>query len=128
VVERLAQIRRQFPGEPKLKIVSFTVDPEADTPEVLAAYGRTHAIDPAGWKLLTGKADDVYKLIRNAFHLGVEQNTGDEAADDGAVVHSTRLVLVGPDMQIRGYYDSNDPEAMRRIVADITRLLSQRAP
>jgi protein SCO1 len=39
--------------------VSITVDPERDTPEVLAQYARAHGANPAGWAFLTGAPDEI---------------------------------------------------------------------
>jgi protein SCO1/2 len=126
VVERMADVQRRLEGEPDLRIVSFSVDPEADTPEVLAAYGQSRAIDPQRWKLLTGNADDVLKLVRGGFMLALaraEEAEGVDLTSSGPVVHSVHLVLVDRSLQVRGYYESTDPEAMTRLVADARLLL-----
>src|SRR5262249_40475936 len=68
-----------------VKLVSFTVDPEHDTPEVLAQYAKRQKADPARWVFLTGPRDTLQKLCREAFLLG---NV------DGSLDHSTRFVLV----------------------------------
>ena len=44
---------------PKVRFVSITVDPERDTPQVLAQYARNHGADPAGWAFLTGTPAEI---------------------------------------------------------------------
>jgi protein SCO1/2 len=118
VVETLINVDRRLSQDPRLRLVSFSVDPSADTPDVLAVYARTRGMDPVRWTLLTGDVDIVYALIRDGFKLGVEQNDGDDVAKLGPIVHSTYAVLVDSGMRVRGYYDTTDPEAMVRLVRD----------
>jgi len=126
VVQRLAEVQRRLGGEPDLRIVSFSVDPAADTPPVLHTYAEARGIDAARWRLLTGTVDDVVSLVRRGFLLALARNDGsaaDTLATEGPVVHSIRLVLVDPQMRIRGYYDSSDPAAVDRLIDDTRTLL-----
>ncbi len=94
-------------------LVSFTVDPARDTPEALAAYARRYAAQPERWRFLTGKAETLHELSRNAFKL---------SNVDGTLDHSTRLVLVDGKGNIRGYYSTQEDSPVARLVADIQRL------
>jgi len=126
VVERLAHTQSRLGNEPGLAIVSFSVDPGSDTPEVLAAYGKLRNIDPGRWRLLTGPVSDVVKLIRQGFLLALERAEDGDAGQlalEGPVIHSTRLVLVDQRLRIRGYYETTDPGDMDRLVEDTRRLL-----
>jgi protein SCO1/2 len=117
VIEKIQAADQRLSHDPRIRLVSITVDPAADTPEVLAIYGRNRTIDPARWKLLTGDPDAVFALVRGGFKLGVERD--DTASPDvGPVIHSLMAVLVDGKRQVRGYYDTNDPDAMDRLVAD----------
>ncbi len=65
--------------------------------------------------------------MRKGFLLGVERadlTDVDAVAEQGPVIHSTRLALVDGAQQIRGYYDSEDPAARARLIEDIKRLLA----
>jgi protein SCO1/2 len=94
-----------------VRLVSFTIDPARDTPEVLSEYGRRYGADPDRWYFLTGPQAELHKLKRYAFKLG---NV------DGSLEHSTRFVLVDRKSRIRGYYDSSDQEKMQQLLADVT--------
>jgi len=48
----------------KVRFVSITVEPEVDTPPVLAAYASAHGADLAGWSFLTGAPADVHEVVR----------------------------------------------------------------
>jgi len=117
VIQQVQAADRRLSHDPRIRLVSVTVDPAADTPEVLAAYGRDRSIDPARWKLLTGDPDTVFALVRSGFKLGVERDDG-ASPNVGPVIHSLMAVLVDGQRQVRGYYDTNDAGAMDRLVAD----------
>jgi protein SCO1/2 len=127
LVERLAHVRRDFQGDPRVLLVSFSVDPEADTPEALGAYARMRGIDAAGWKLLTGPPESIYPFIRSGFLLAVErtERASEGDPDQGPVTHSTRLALVDGAGRIRGYYDSEDARALEELRADVRALLRE---
>ncbi|MCC6558447.1 MAG: SCO family protein [Polyangiaceae bacterium] len=87
-------------------LVTFTVDPETDTPEVLAAYARAHRAQPRRWSFLTGKLGDVETTVVKGFKIAM----GKEDAGGGifSIFHGERLVLVDRDGAIRGYYEADD--------------------
>jgi len=126
VMERMAHVQARLGTHPDLMMVSFSVDPAEDTPEVLGTYGRLRNIDPQRWRLLTGPVDDVVSLIRKGFMLALERSDapeGERLAREGPVIHSTRLVLVDRRGCIRGYYETNDVGDMKRLVSDTRALL-----
>jgi protein SCO1/2 len=102
-------------------LVTFTVDPEGDRPEVLRAYAEAHGANPGRWRFLTGERGALYRLIGDGFHLSVSPNPHPETAGD-LITHSDRLVLVDPDFRMRGTYSSGDPEAMGRLRSDLDEL------
>jgi protein SCO1/2 len=102
-------------------LVSFSVDPEKDTPKVLQAYAEKLQAEPGRWDFLTGSKSAIYKLSHDGFKLAVTD--GSDA--QGLPVHSTRMVLVDRRGQIRGYYDATEPEAITKLLADTNHLLRE---
>ena len=102
-------------------LVSFSVDPEKDTPEVLRGYAEKLQAEPARWDFLTGPKSTIYKLSHDGFKLAVSDGSDAE----GIPVHSTRMVLVDRHGQIRGYYDAAEADAMTKLVADTNHLLRE---
>jgi len=88
-------------------LVSFTVDPVRDTPEVLAGYAQAHHAAPGRWFFLTGSPAALQTLDRDVFKLG---NL------DASLNHSTRFVLVDRHARIRGYYETSEPGAIPRVI------------
>jgi protoheme IX farnesyltransferase len=99
-------------SDPDVRLVSFTVDPENDTPPTLAAYGKRYGAGPR-WTLLTGDGAALKNIRQEAFKLGEM---------GAAMAHSTRLVLVDRDLRIRGFYDSAEPGVIAQLTADIALL------
>jgi protein SCO1/2 len=114
---QMRQVQNATAEMPDLRLVSFTVDPARDTPEVLAGYARRHRADPARWVFLTGEAEKLNDLGRNTFKL---HNV------DGSLVHSTRFVLIDRASRIRGYYVNSDDDFFTRLMRDIRRLERER--
>jgi protein SCO1/2 len=109
----MAKLQQEYAGKPDVQFVSFTVDPERDTPEVLTRYAAKHQADASRWYFLTGQRDRIMRLIQQGFHLAVAAPMG---ADQGGMIpHSPRFVLVDKDARIRGYYDSRELEAFVRL-------------
>jgi protein SCO1/2 len=126
VVQRLGDIKQRLSNDPRMTIVSITVDPDGDTPAVLEAYGRAHAIDPERWRLLTGDYNYVLDLVKTSFYLPIAENEGADPRlieEMGPISHSTKFVLVDAEMQLRGYYDSNSATELKQLTAAMKRLL-----
>ena len=102
-------------------LVSFSVDPEKDTPHVLRGYAEKLHAEPKRWDFLTGRKSAIYNLSHNDFKLAVSDGS-DEA---GMPVHSTRMVLVDRYGAIRGYYEATDADAVTKLLADTSHLLRE---
>jgi protein SCO1/2 len=102
-------------------LVSFTVDPAKDTPEVLRGYAEKLQAQPGRWDFLTGPPSSIYNISRNGFKLAIS----DGSEDAGLPVHSTRMILVDRHGAIRGYYDAAEPDAMTKLLADTNHLLRE---
>src|SRR5712691_10775146 len=81
----MRQVQQASLSMPEVRLISFTVDPERDTPAALARYAVRYQAQPERWHFLTGPRQELNHLAFNAFKLG---NV------DGSLVHSARLVLL----------------------------------
>ena len=97
---RMAALAQRTAGVPALRFVSFGVDPEHDTPEVLSEYGQKLGADPARWTFLRGERPVIRALIKDGFKLAIEDGVPDSVEP---ILHSTRFVLVDGEGTIRGY-------------------------
>jgi protein SCO1/2 len=120
ISSRMSELQKPL-EKTDVHLVSVTVDPEKDTPEVLRGYASRLNAQRGRWEFLTGSKSSIYDLSRNAFKLGIAEAEG-EAKEP---VHSTRMVLVDRRGAIRGYYDALAPDAVTKLVADTKHLLRE---
>ncbi len=119
----MARLQSDLDLKGKIKLVSITVDPKRDTPEVLSRYASRFGAHPDQWFFLTGKQEEIYRLAQQGFRLGAAQVPN--SSNNPAYIHSSRLVLVDGVAKIRGYYESNDPQALHKLTHDIKLILGQ---
>lgn len=105
-------------------LVSLSVDPGLDTPEVLARYAERYGADSERWTFLTGAGEDVRELLIKRFFLPVVRD--EEAPFGTQVSHRTSLVVVDGEGQLRGYYDSGDAEQVDLLEARVRALSKAR--
>jgi protein SCO1 len=106
-----------------LQLVSFSVDPENDTPEVLAAYAKQYEADLGSWRFVTGDLEVVRKTSEQGFKLALDGKVTPGAEHFG-LFHGSHLVLVDGRGIIRGYYRTSEDQQMAQLLEDAARLAS----
>jgi protein SCO1 len=114
----MRRLQNALPDE--VHLVSFSVDPERDTPEVLAEYAKNSHANTMRWHFLTGDKNQLYDLSIKGFKLALDDTGGTDAEP---ITHSTRLVLIDKQGNIRGYYGGTDEDDMRKLFTDAAALL-----
>ncbi|MBL8912641.1 MAG: SCO family protein [Archangium sp.] len=100
---------------PQLKLVSFTVDPEHDTPEVLAAYGEKHKADFTRWTFARGERADLEKVIKDGMLQPMDMGDG---KDLNSVVHGSYFALIDGQLRVRGVYRFTEPGSVDDMLRD----------
>jgi len=116
LAKREAETGRRLP----VHLVSITLDPANDTPDVLAAYAERTGADERRWSFLSGRSDDLDRVVVRGFKSTFER--ADPAAGIGTIMHGEWFVLVDGRGALRGFYAANDDERMDAIVVDAERL------
>ena len=117
----MAKLQDEWKDKSGLKLVSFSVDPEKDTTKVLSSYADRYKADSQRWLFLTGAKEEILRLVQEGFRLSAMPVASN--GDTGSVIlHSPRFVLIDKQAQIRGYYDSRDPQAIERLKANVATL------
>ncbi len=127
---RMARIQNALAldEEDLVHLVSFSVDPNHDTPEVLRAYADRFGAQEGRWTFVTGDRTSLHNLIRDGFRLAVAERAAGEVQDsDELITHSDRFVLVDRDLRIRAYYRGTEAETVDQILRDIARLRAESA-
>jgi protein SCO1 len=117
---RITSVMKSLQGRlegSQVLLVSISVDPEHDTPQVLDAYARSFSALPDRWWFLTGSRSLIYELIRQRFKLSVMENPAPDPDGRGeAIIHSDRLALVDRGTVV-GLFDSSESKALDALIA-----------
>jgi protein SCO1/2 len=103
----------------KIMLVSLSVDPTHDTQPVMADYSEQFSANPTGWKMLTGDWDDVWDVV-TGFKVATRppRPAADAPAPGGTeLTHTTAVVLIDPQLQVRAYLDGTGSSADDLIAA-----------
>ena len=122
MTSQMARLVQHLKGDESVAFISFTVDPDHDSPTVLAGYAQQAGASGSRWRFVTGKKEELIRLCREGFQLAFDEQGGSSAEP---LVHSSRLVLVDRHQRIRGYYDATDEPEMQRLQTDLRRLLRE---
>ncbi len=117
----MAKLQQLFRGKPDVVLVSFSVFPAHDSPDVLKQYAADHGADPEQWLFLTGDKRIIYELIQKSFFQPVIENEHKKPGYE--VDHSFRLMLVDREGYIRGYVDGKEESEVLRLAERIRQLV-----
>jgi protein SCO1/2 len=126
LTQKMAEIaKRARHLGPDFHLVSFSVDPDRDTPERLATYAARYSVDPRKWTFLTGTMDAVQHAVVDGFKIGVDRQK--TAAGFWEIVHGEHLVVVDRQLRIRGYFDAS-PDGMDHLIEAVGRVVNEPVP
>lgn len=111
--QRMAELQESFLNTPEVALLSVTIDPENDVPEVLLQYGEKYNAVYGKWYFLTGKEEALTSLAEDQLKVGMGEH---------AELHTTKFILIDQKTAIRGYYDSYNDKDMARLKKDVQRL------
>lgn len=116
MTSKMASLQRDLQSEDSLRLVSTSVDPEFDTPEVLAKYAAQYHAEEGRWFFLTGDKTAIHHLAKSGFLVG---------GVDDVTLHTTRFVLIDREGRVRGYYSSSDENELQKLRNDARALLRE---
>jgi len=127
----MLEIEKTFFGNPNFGIVSITIDPVHDTPQVLKDHAKLLGVKSSNWNFLTGDRQTIMDLSNKGFNL----YAGENSKVSGGFEHSGLFALIDKDGNIRCrkdefgnpniYYDGLDKKGVREIQEDIKILLEE---
>lgn len=116
ITNNLVELSRQFGESDKIQFIGISVDPRTDTPEVLKAFADQYNLKSSNWKLLRGDIEKIEEISQKGFLL---------AADGLPMMHSTRVVLVDQNCNIRQYYDATDMASLNILKTNVRELIKE---
>jgi protein SCO1/2 len=114
----LQKVQDAFKQDDNVKIISFTVDPDRDTPGTLQNYASNYHAVSRQWQFVTGNKKELYAFARKGLFIIATDGDGGE----GDFIHSENLVLIDKHQHIRGYYDGTSDSQVNQLIKDIQRL------
>ncbi len=120
-----SQLQKLLNGCEDIQLVSFTIDSENDSAEVLRNYGNGYDADFHRWHFLTGDQESIHHLIIHSFLLPISRTPEERVAIEGGFTHSSRFVLVDRKGNIRGYVEGIDPDSPRQARAALVHLMRE---
>lgn len=123
MTHQMTRVQEAFRKEPRVQLVSFSVDPERDSVATLNKYAQKYGADANKWYFLTGPKAQIYNLAREGYKLAAMQ--APTAIPD--FIHSEKFVLVDDQQHVRGIYDGTSEEDVDRLITEIKILLDERA-
>jgi protein SCO1/2 len=117
MTSQMHSVQQKLKNDPDTRLVSFSVDPDRDTPAVLNAFAQKFGGPADDWFFLTGSRDTLSHLARKVFMVGDLI---------GVMDHSTKFILVDQKRQIRGFYSTFDAEGIPTLLRDVDALRRSR--
>lgn len=108
----------------RFRIVSYSVTPDLDPPQVLAAFGAERGIKSSRWILATGDKAEIFRLARESYFAS-DEVMSKTLADPNAFLHTEKLILVDASGKLRGVYDGTFPSDVDHAIADARVLLGK---
>lgn len=122
MTSQMQRVYETFRGNPEVKLLSHTVNPENDSVEVLKAYAERYHADADQWHFVTGDKPQLYNLARKSYLISdTEGNGGKED-----FVHSQNFALVDKQGHVRGIYDGTDSTDVDRLMLEMRMLLKEK--
>jgi len=121
MAKNLLQVHEKFKNEKHFIIVSYTIDPDYDTPDILRGYAKKNEIDTKTWWFLTGSKDTIYSICSEDY-LAFAQK---DVKAPGGFLHSGFFILVDENGYIRGAFDGTSMAKTEELIENIKILLTQ---
>lgn len=119
--KNMLKVYEAYRDNPKVGILSHTIDPDHDTPAVLKQYAADLGVTGSTWQFVTGDREKIYDIGEGHYLVTAK---ADKSAP-GGYIHSGAFVLIDRDRHIRGMYDGTTDEGTEKLIADIKTLLTE---
>jgi protein SCO1/2 len=104
---------------PDVRLVSFSIDPAKDTPEVLRKYAEAYGATDR-WLFLTGDPAKVETLVTKGFMISIARPEGQP------IIHGTHLALIDRSGRIRAFFEGTNAEQRPKILAALRQIARER--
>ena len=119
--KNMLTVYKEYKDNPDVKILSHTIDPEHDTPEILKKYATDLGVNGKMWQFVTGDKEKIYDIGQKHYMVSALE----DSSQAGGYIHSGAFVLIDKDRHIRGMYDGTTEEGTAKLIQDLAVLLKE---
>jgi len=119
--KNMLTVYQEFKDNPDVKILSHTIDPEHDNPDILKKYATDLGITGSMWQFVTGDREKIYDIGQKHYMVSAME----DSSEAGGYIHSGAFVLIDKDRHIRGMYDGTTEEGTNKLKEDLKSLLKE---
>lgn len=112
----MTEVEKMFANNQNIQLVSFTVTPWIDNPDLLKRYKQEFTMNSSNWNFLTGNKSDIYRLARKSYFAEEEIGFTKDSTD---FLHTEHFLLVDKAMRIRGIYNGTLRLEVQQLIKDI---------
>lgn len=116
---KLSKVQEHYIDDDDVLILSHSIRPTTDTPEILRAYADSNDVKSGKWHLLTGEKAAIYRLAKESYFAS--ENLG-EQEDLNEFLHTESLLLIDQNRRIRGVYNGLSVSSVGHLISDIETL------
>ena len=118
----MLRLYERYQNNQEVALVSYSIDPDFDRPNVLKSYAKRLHIESPKWNLLTGDKKAIYTLGEKSYMVTAQEDKNEA----GGFVHSGAFILVDKNKHVRGIYDGTKPEEVDHLIEDMEILLKEK--
>lgn len=119
--KNMLTVYKEFKDNPDVKILSHTIDPEHDNPDVLKQYAADLGVTGTMWQFVTGDREKIYDIGQKHYMVSAME----DSSQAGGYIHSGAFVLIDKDRHIRGMYDGTTEAGTAKLKEDLKILLKE---
>lgn len=119
--KNMLTVYKEFKDNADVKILSHTIDPEHDNPDVLKQYAKDLGVTGTTWQFVTGDREKIYDIGQKHYMVSAME----DSSQAGGYIHSGAFVLIDKDRHIRGMYDGTTEEGTAKLKEDLKILLKE---
>lgn len=120
--KQMLRVYEKYKENPKVGILSHTIDPRHDSVKVLKEYATQLGISGKMWNFVTGEKAKIYEIGEKSYYV----TAGEDSTAAGGIIHSGAFILVDTKRRVRGIYDGTKETDVTKLIKDIEVLLIEK--
>lgn len=120
--KQMLRVYEKYKENPKVGILSHTIDPRHDSVKVLKEYATRLGINGKMWNFVTGEKSKIYEIGEKSYYV----TAGEDSTAAGGIIHSGAFILVDTKRRVRGVYDGTKETDVTKLMKDMEVLLNEK--